>query len=240
MKSINKKHKKILIISIALIVIFFIGKIIYACTYVGDILVTYPWDDYKLSEKIASIVTGLGKSETRQELYDTHMISDINEDLHKFNDNYINAKELGESGQNDNYEKMLDKISTLNEYDITQEVNKGHISYSQGEKLKTELENTTKKIIKENHEKYSVELDNWENKHDGLMFLGISGEGDNKCLSIMLDWGNKTDENTLIQDVIDSEKDEFRSKGIEEINFSPDIGMRNFKWDGTTYKEITK
>ena len=136
MKKTSTKNKKIIVGIISLILVIFIGKVIYACTYVDNIVVTYPWDDYSVFEKIASTLTGLGRAQTRQELYDSHLISSINEDAHKFNSSYVNEKKLGSSGQKENYEKLKKNIANLSVIEIDNEVNKGNISVEQGEDLK--------------------------------------------------------------------------------------------------------
>lgn len=86
----KKKIKKYLIIFISCIIIIFGAKVGYCSTYVGDIVVTYPWNEYSISEKAASYLTGLGKAMTKQELYDKKLISKDQTMFKKFNDSYYN------------------------------------------------------------------------------------------------------------------------------------------------------
>lgn len=83
------KYKKIIIGIITVIVVFFGIKVGYAFTYVGDIVVTYPWDEYTISEKVASYLRGYGSDHmTKQELYDKKLIREDQHIFQKFNDSH--------------------------------------------------------------------------------------------------------------------------------------------------------
>ena len=84
----KKNIKKYLIILVSGIVIVFGIRIGYCCTYVGNIVVSYPWDELKASEKIAMLIMGYGKTPTKQELYDQGLISENQVVYQKFNDSY--------------------------------------------------------------------------------------------------------------------------------------------------------
>lgn len=84
----KNRIKKWIVGIITAILIFFVGKVVYAFTYVGNIVVTYPWNEYTISEKIASYITGNGKPATAQELYDKGLIKDTKGPFRKFNNSF--------------------------------------------------------------------------------------------------------------------------------------------------------
>lgn len=89
MKEYFKKYKKIIIGIITTIVIICGIQVGYACTYVGDIIVTYPWDEFTISEKTACYLRGYSSNfMTKQELYDKRLITKDQKMFQKFNDNY--------------------------------------------------------------------------------------------------------------------------------------------------------
>ena len=70
-----KKYKKIILSIITVIVIIFLGKIIYASTYVGDRTVLYPKEEYTISEIIANKIKGYQTPLTIKELKEKGLIS---------------------------------------------------------------------------------------------------------------------------------------------------------------------
>lgn len=84
----SAKTKKIITVIAIIICVSIVGSVGYACTYVGDIVITYPWDEYNLFEKVASYITGNGKGYTKQELYDKGLISGEETTFRKFNKSY--------------------------------------------------------------------------------------------------------------------------------------------------------
>lgn len=88
----RNKLKKYTIITISIILIIFGIKVGYCCTYVGDILCTYPWDEFTVCEKIASTIKGYDKNPTKQEMYDQGLISKDQTIFKKFNDSHYNKK----------------------------------------------------------------------------------------------------------------------------------------------------
>ncbi|WP_394870570.1 hypothetical protein [Clostridium butyricum] len=96
--------KKYSIIFISVIIIILGIKVGYACTYVGKIVVTYPWDEFTTSEKIASYLMGYSSvNMTKQELYDKKLISKDQKIFQKFNTNYYENK--SDTDINSNFKK---------------------------------------------------------------------------------------------------------------------------------------
>lgn len=104
----KKKIKKYLAILISGIIIILGIKVGYSCTYVGDIIVTYPWEEYTLSEKAASILMGYGKADTKQQLYDQGLINSDKLMYQKFNDSYYkdNSTEINSNFNKSELENM--------------------------------------------------------------------------------------------------------------------------------------
>jgi hypothetical protein len=89
MKEYLNKYKKIIIGIVSAIVNIFGIQVGYAFTYVGDIVVTYPWDEYTVSEKVANYLKGYGGNHmTKQELYDKGLITKDQKMFQKFNDSH--------------------------------------------------------------------------------------------------------------------------------------------------------
>jgi hypothetical protein len=91
MKYLLKKYKKKIIIIVAIPISIFIVKVIYAKTYVGDILVSYPWDEYTISEKVAAKLSSFDHM-TKQEMYDNHLIDNTNGPFRKFDESHYDKK----------------------------------------------------------------------------------------------------------------------------------------------------
>lgn len=109
----KKKLKKYIIIMISMILIIFGVKVGYCYTYVGNIVCTYPWDEFTFCEKTASILHGF-KNPTKQELYDQGLINKDQTNFIKFNNSYYKDKQPIEC----NFEKQeLEKMHLKpNEY----------------------------------------------------------------------------------------------------------------------------
>lgn len=85
----KSKVKKIVIGITVAIVSIFVVQVGYAFTYVGDIVVTYPWDEFTTSEKVASYLMGdRSYYMTKQELYDKRLISEEQKMFQKFNESH--------------------------------------------------------------------------------------------------------------------------------------------------------
>lgn len=83
------KIKRVVVGVISVILVIFGMQVGYAFTYVGDIVVTYPWDEYTTSEKVASFLMGYSSNHmTKQELYDAHLISEDQRMFQKFNESH--------------------------------------------------------------------------------------------------------------------------------------------------------
>lgn len=83
----RKKYEKYGMIGVIAIVVALGIKVGYCCTYVGDIVVTYPWDEYTIFEKVASTIKGY-EHMTKQELYDKKLITKDQTMFQKFNDSH--------------------------------------------------------------------------------------------------------------------------------------------------------
>lgn len=74
-----KKYKKIILGILVVIVIIFIGKILYSATYIGKRTVLYPKEEYTISEIIANKIKGYQTPLTIKELKEKGF---IHEDQH--------------------------------------------------------------------------------------------------------------------------------------------------------------
>lgn len=74
-----KKYKKIILSLVAVISVIFLGKIMYASTYVGKRTVLYPKEEYNISEIIANKIKGYQTPLTIKELKEKGL---INKDTH--------------------------------------------------------------------------------------------------------------------------------------------------------------
>lgn len=84
----KRETKKIITIIAIILCVGFVSGVGYACTYVNNIVITYPWEEHNVFEKVASYITGNGKGFTKQELYDKGLISGEETTFRKFNKSY--------------------------------------------------------------------------------------------------------------------------------------------------------
>lgn len=114
----NKRTKKYLIILSSIILILFGIKVGYCYTYVGKIICTYPWEEFSIYEKAASLLQGF-KNPTKQELYDQGLISKNQTNFKKFNDSYYKEQQPIECNfKKEELEKMYIKPTEYENKDI--------------------------------------------------------------------------------------------------------------------------
>lgn len=167
----NKKHKKYVIVIVSVIAIILGIKIGYCCTYVGDIVVTYPWDEYTIFEKAASTIMGYSnKHITKQELYDKGLISKNQNVFQKFNDSYYNKNK--EQAIECNFKKEeLEKMYISQSKYIGENINfVGSISTDIG--MNPEIKAILVENCKTEEEKESI-LKDIENLKDDIIMLKI-------------------------------------------------------------------
>lgn len=169
----KKKIKKYSIIVMSIIIIILGMKVGYACTYVGKIVVTYPWDEFTTSEKIASYLMGYSSANmTKQELYDKKLISKDQQTFQKFNESYYENKSDTNINSNLKKDKLTSMYSNPQKYIDTEFNFSGKISKDIGlseaekqiiydsSKTKDDAEETIKSISKMNKDNIIVKIDN--------------------------------------------------------------------------------
>lgn len=57
-----------------------------------EIVVSYPWDEYTFTEKVAATISGYNEHQTKQELYDQHLIENMNGPFTKFSEYHYRKK----------------------------------------------------------------------------------------------------------------------------------------------------
>lgn len=141
-----KKYKKLILSVIFVLTIIFLGKILYAFTYVGDRSVLYPKDEYSITELIANKLKGYQTPKTIKELKEKGLINKDTRVVYKTKTEIKwYQSEESKAALND-LKKEFDKVSSNHE----EKINK--IDLESYIKIRNDYLNTDEGVLKDTYQ----------------------------------------------------------------------------------------